>query len=62
MAKEALSKKDILGASHLIRTLMGEIVGLHHLEQKFSELYSLIIRAGGEELKDDFMGAVRQDS
>jgi hypothetical protein len=27
MAKEALSKKDILGASHLIRTLMGEIVG-----------------------------------
>ena len=102
MAKEALSKKDILGASHLIRTLMGEIVGLHHLEQKFSELYSLIIRAlpdfqialsddqvfctfaplqlknavselflqiknavrfaGGEELKDDFLGAVREDS
>lgn len=27
MAKEALYKKDILGASQLIRTLKGEIVG-----------------------------------
>lgn len=29
MAKDAFHKKDILGASHLIRTLMGEIAGEH---------------------------------
>jgi hypothetical protein len=44
MAKEAFYKKDILGASQLIRTLMGEIVGKHYLEGKFCEMYTLIIK------------------
>jgi hypothetical protein len=45
MAKEALYKKDILGASQLIRTLMAEIVGEHSLELKFCEMYIIIIKA-----------------
>ena len=45
MAKEALKRKDILGASQLIRTLMGEIVGQQSLELKFCEMYIIIIKA-----------------
>jgi hypothetical protein len=45
MAKEALNKKNILGASQEIRTLMGEIVGKHSLEKIFCEMYRLIIKA-----------------
>jgi hypothetical protein len=39
MAKEAISKKDAVGSSHLIRNLMCEIAGKHPLEKKFCELY-----------------------
>jgi hypothetical protein len=45
MAKEALSRRDILLASQLIRTMMGEILGQHSLELKFCKMYSLIIKA-----------------
>ena len=42
MAKEAISKKDVLGSAQLIRNLMGEIAGKHPLEKRFCELFSFI--------------------
>ena len=45
MAKKGLFMRDVLGSSQLIRTLMGEIVGQHHLEQRFCEMYAVIIKA-----------------
>jgi hypothetical protein len=45
MAKQALCKKDILGAGQLIKKLMEEIVGKYLLERKFCEMYSVIIKA-----------------
>lgn len=45
MAKQALCKKDILGAGQLIKKLMEEIVGKYLLERRFCEMYSVIIKA-----------------
>lgn len=44
MAKQALYKKDMFGASLQIKKLMGEIVGKHSLELKFCEMYTSIIK------------------
>ena len=56
MAKEALYRRETLGASQLIRTLMGEIAGQHSLELKFCEMYTLIIKA-----QPDFQIALSED-
>jgi hypothetical protein len=45
MAKKGLLMRDVLGSSQLVRTLMGEIVGQHHLEQRLCEMHALIIKA-----------------
>jgi hypothetical protein len=56
MAREALHKKDILGASQLIRTLMGEIAGDYKLEGKFCEIYTVIIK-----ILPDFQNSLSED-
>jgi hypothetical protein len=43
-AKEALYKKDILGSSVLIKTLMVEIADKLPKLEKFCEMYSIIIK------------------
>ena len=48
--------RDVLGSSQLIRALMGEIAGQHHLEQRFSEMYALIIKA-----QPDFRNALTDE-
>ena len=45
IAKEALYKKNALGASQPIRALIGKISENHHLQQKFIAMYSSIVRA-----------------
>ena len=42
MAKIAISKKDAISSSHLIRNLMTEIAGKHRIERRFCELFSFI--------------------
>jgi hypothetical protein len=56
MAKEAISKKDTVGSSHLIRNLMCEIAGKHPLEKRFCELYQFILKQ-----LPDFQFALAED-
>jgi hypothetical protein len=56
MAKRGLLMRDVLGASQQIRTLMGEIVGQHHLEQRLCEMHALIIKA-----QPDFQNALTDE-
>jgi hypothetical protein len=56
MAKDALYKNNILGASLLIRTLMGDIIGKNSLEKLFCEMYTLIINS-----KPDFKMYLSED-